>query len=144
MSRSRKKCWWKCFKKQHEWEAVVSNRSSGTGCPYCIFFKHEAECRTVFEKLFNKPFRKTRAIFGNQLELDGYCEELKLAFEYNGIQHYERLPHWQKTSDDFLKQQKRDIKKARLCKEKGIRLITIPYTENHRLEEFIRENCGLH
>ena len=31
---SNKKVWWKC-KKGHEWEAVVSYRNSGAGCPYC-------------------------------------------------------------------------------------------------------------
>ena len=31
---SGKKVWWKC-KKGHEWEAVISSRNSGVGCPYC-------------------------------------------------------------------------------------------------------------
>jgi hypothetical protein len=29
-----KKVWWQCDK-NHEWEAVVSSRSAGRGCPYC-------------------------------------------------------------------------------------------------------------
>ncbi len=31
---SNNKCWWKC-EKGHTWEATVSNRQQGTGCPYC-------------------------------------------------------------------------------------------------------------
>lgn len=31
---SNKKVWWKC-KKGHEWEATISKRTGGTGCPYC-------------------------------------------------------------------------------------------------------------
>ena len=31
---SSKKVWWMC-EKGHEWEAVISARSRGTGCPYC-------------------------------------------------------------------------------------------------------------
>ena len=31
---SSKKVWWKC-KKGHEWEAIVSSRNSGNGCPFC-------------------------------------------------------------------------------------------------------------
>lgn len=31
---SNKKIWWQC-KKNHEWQATVSNRSLGNGCPYC-------------------------------------------------------------------------------------------------------------
>ena len=33
-SRYTKKVWWKC-NKGHEWEASVSHRSNGYGCPYC-------------------------------------------------------------------------------------------------------------
>ena len=33
---SNKKVWWKCHKgPDHEWQATVSNRSNGRGCPYC-------------------------------------------------------------------------------------------------------------
>ena len=31
---SNKKVWWRC-EKGHEWEAIISNRSKGKGCPYC-------------------------------------------------------------------------------------------------------------
>ena len=31
---SDKKVWWKCSK-GHEWEATISSRSAGRGCPYC-------------------------------------------------------------------------------------------------------------
>ena len=29
-----KKVWWKC-KNGHEWEAVISDRARGNGCPFC-------------------------------------------------------------------------------------------------------------
>jgi len=32
--KSRKKVWWIC-KKGHEWQAAVSKRAIGSGCPYC-------------------------------------------------------------------------------------------------------------
>ena len=31
---SNEKVWWKC-EKGHEWQAIVSSRTYGTGCPYC-------------------------------------------------------------------------------------------------------------
>lgn len=31
---SGKKVWWRCSK-GHEWEATISKRSNGRGCPYC-------------------------------------------------------------------------------------------------------------
>ena len=35
MSNSGKRVWWKCSK-GHEWQATVTSRSGGTGCPYCV------------------------------------------------------------------------------------------------------------
>src|SRR3989339_652590 len=37
-SASSSKVWWKC-KKGHEWNAAVSSRSKGSGCPYCSGYK---------------------------------------------------------------------------------------------------------
>ena len=34
MPNSGKKVWWKCFK-GHEWQATISTRNRGSGCPYC-------------------------------------------------------------------------------------------------------------
>lgn len=31
---SKRKAWWICDK-GHEWEAVISSRARGNGCPYC-------------------------------------------------------------------------------------------------------------
>lgn len=37
---SGKKVWWKCAKgDDHEWEAVIANRSKGSGCPVCSGLK---------------------------------------------------------------------------------------------------------
>ena len=32
---SSKKVWWKC-EKRHEWQASISSRNRGNGCPYCV------------------------------------------------------------------------------------------------------------
>jgi hypothetical protein len=39
---SSKKVWWFC-KKGHEWQAVIANRSIGSGCPYCAGKKASKE-----------------------------------------------------------------------------------------------------
>jgi hypothetical protein len=98
--------------------------------------KGEIECRRVLEKLFRKPFSKERPnilqnpVTGgdNNLELDCYNDELKLAVEYNGIQHYKQIPYFHKTRDAFNNQKYRDYIKRDLCKKNGIILIEVPYT----------------
>jgi hypothetical protein len=36
ISGSKKKVWWKCPKvDDHEWEATITNRTHGSGCPFC-------------------------------------------------------------------------------------------------------------
>ena len=58
----------------------------------------EIECRKVMESLFGKPFLKTRPKFlfnsvtTENLELDMFNQELMLAVEYNGQQHYKYTP----------------------------------------------------
>lgn len=62
-----------------------------------------------------------------KLELDGYCEELKLAFEYQELQHFENMEYFHRNEDSFQKQQERDKKKIKLCEDNGITLVEIPY-----------------
>lgn len=117
--------------------------------------KGEAECKRVLEKLFSKPFDKARPNFlsnpvtgGNNLELDCYNEELQIAVEYNGVQHYKFSPYFHKNKDQFYTQKYRDEMKTRICKEKNITLVEVPYNvkieniENYLVEK-LRESGKL-
>ncbi len=92
---------------------------------------YERACRKIFEYLFKAPFPKNRdfkhPISGNYLELDGLNTELKIAFEYNGEQHYKRVKKWN-TEEEFLEQIERDKIVEKLCSKNMIKLIIIPYT----------------
>ena len=108
--------------------------------------KGEKECRRVAEQKFKKRFIKirpaflTNAITGQALELDCYNSDLNLAVEFNGRQHYEYIPFFHKTRDDFVKQQYRDEYKRLLCERNHIMLITVPYNvpsiQNYLLRRF--------
>lgn len=65
-------------------------------------YVNEERCRAIIERLLNKErdgerfkFKKVRPWWlinhetGFFLQLDGYCEKLKFAFENDGIQHHE-------------------------------------------------------
>ena len=141
---SNKKVWWICsYNSEHEWSASIKNRDKGNGCPYCKN-KTEEKCRKIFEEIFKVEFYKIRPKWlvnpktNNLLELDGYNERLSLAFEYDGKFHYERHPKGDEKS--FEDQRDRDLVKNSLCKQNGVTLIRIPYTENNNLDNFIKEN----
>jgi hypothetical protein len=105
--------------------------------------KHENRCRVIMETIFRAPFTSVRPDFllyknGKNLELDGYNEQLHVAFEYQGIQHRTFTPHFHKTREDFLLQQERDAFKANVCEERGIHLLRIPDTVPYdELEAYI-------
>lgn len=94
-------------------------------------FKKEMELLAYVYHLFRgyEILSRSRDWGAGRLELDIYIPELKLAFEYNGIQHYEFNSFFQKTEEDFKALQYRDRCKKRICKLKGITLIRIRYDE---------------
>ena len=62
------------------------------------------------------------------LELDIFLPSKRLAFEYQGQQHFHPVKAWggQKALEEL---QARDARKANICEELGIELITVDYTE---------------
>ena len=90
--------------------------------------KKEILCRNIFEEITGKSFEKARPEWlvnpntEYSLELDGYCEELKLAFEYDGEYHFEKIG-----SSDVDTQHGRDLIKNKICEKEGVRLIRVPY-----------------
>ena len=93
-----------------------------------------------------KPFLKARPKWllnksGNRLELDGYNEELKLAFEFQGAQHYKFISMFHKNRT--LEETKRtDLLKRDLCEQHGIRIVIIPHTFKMRhLQGYIIARC---
>ena len=104
----------------------------------------ENKCRKILEKIYNKKFPSIRPNWlknpktNRNLELDCYNDELKIALEYNGLQHYEFPNSFHKTKEEFENQKERDKIKKKLCKERKINLISVPYYVDD-LEFFIKE-----
>ncbi len=111
----------------------IYERVNGTkkvGCPQCIGYKNEEECREILEDLFQAKFPKTRPKFLQKLEYDGYLESFKVAFEYHGEQHFNYIPSFfhKKGEHVFQEQKERDLLKIKLSEENNVALIIIPYT----------------
>jgi len=75
------------------------------------------------------------------MELDGYCKELNLAFEYHGIQHYKEIDFFHRKTP-LGRRRKDDETKRLLCKQNYVTLIEVPYTvQPEELQEFIYSQC---
>ena len=126
---------WQCAN-QHEWVATVDKiKGAGQWCPYCSKSIGEECVRICFEKVFRRRFPRVRpgwlmAPNGYRLELDGYNQKFRVAFEHQGQQHerFQRFRH--KARAGFKLQIFRDRFKDLICKKRKIRLIKIPEVNN--------------
>jgi hypothetical protein len=115
---------WRCAL-GHEWcSSWGSVHLQRTWCPDCAKGLNERICRAYFEEAFGKPFPSVRNLDwlrtpeGHALELDGYCADLKMAFEHHGEQHYRDIR--------FLNSPQYDELKESLCEKYGVLLVIVP------------------
>jgi len=105
-------------KKRHE-EELSSSQSQG-----------ERMLRETLEEIYDKRFPNLRPNWlinpatGSRLELDCFSREMMLAFEYQGLQHYEPITFFG-GQETFKKVVERDKTKRELCKSYGVTLIEI-------------------
>jgi len=116
----------------HTWTSRPDHILDGHWCPYCQDLSGEASCREWLEAHFGVPFPKVWPLWlrpsrRRKLQLDGYNEELQLAFEYQGAQHFRYTPWFHRSPSDFTAQLARDVEKRSLCESRGVFLIVIPY-----------------
>jgi hypothetical protein len=116
----------------HEWDAQYNNVvNSGRWCPYCTK-RSENLVRAFMQCVFGRPFRSESPSWLNtdkgRFTLDGYSNELKVAFEYQGVQHYQRVEHFHRAgSPKTLERQiERDAVVLELCKANNVRLLVVP------------------
>lgn len=101
-------------------------------CPTCNKgSKSEEITRTTFEQLFGYPFPKYRPVWlrnslGNRMEIDGYCKELRIGFEYQGRQHFDL----ELFGNDLKKRRADDKLKKKLCSQNNLKLFII----THKME----------
>ena len=132
---------WTCEECSKKFDMTYNSAQNSCWCSHCatLCYINETASYKILTKLIG-GFEREYTINCNdhKYKLDGYNEKLKLAFEYNGIQHYKYNKHFHKNNIQKFEQQKqRDIEKINYCLENHITLITIPYTVNKNLEGFI-------
>lgn len=146
---NREKLVWECAHK-HQWNAAPVKIKSGQWCPECSKGLGERISRDFFEQLFRTNFIKGYPKWlinsrGNQMELDGYCQELCLAFEHHGQQHYSSKRQFINSRKLFLQRKRDDRLKRILCEKNNVVLIELPEIPTllplSEIKQFIKSEC---
>lgn len=110
----------------------------------------ELQTKFLLENIFKTKFYKIRPNFlrndvtGYNLEIDLYNNDLKLAVEVQGDQHYRFTPFFHRNKETFLNQRYRDEMKKQKCMKAGITLIEIPYSVGEKgLKKYLLEQLRL-
>jgi hypothetical protein len=107
---SHKKVWWVCVK-GHEWEAAVSDRNNGSGCPYCHSATSQLELRILCEmKYLFKDVHHREKVYGE--ECDIFIRALGVGIEVDGL-------YWHRGRSEH------DKRKSAALENKGITLIRV-------------------
>jgi hypothetical protein len=131
---SKQKVWWICKRdREHRWLTTVGDRTvKGSGCPYCAdrLNLNELNMLEIIKKIFLTEAISYRAkpAWLQRLELDVYLPALKLAFEYQGQQHFRPIELFG-GAEAYRKQVERDQLKRDLCVKNNIVLIEVYYDE---------------
>lgn len=92
----------------------------------------------IFQR--EKTFPNLMSVYGFNLRFDfavyNQEEELLYLIEVQGEQHYKHVQYFQKTYQDFLKQQENDRRKISYCLANDIKLYSIPYWEWKNIETY--------
>ena len=142
---------WRCVHK-HEWENSLANIKRGQWCPICQSGYSERCVRVCFEALFAAEFPKKRPDWlrskrGHSLELDGFNDELRIAFEHQGRQHTEITYIFDGGDKNALNYRAYlDRRKKRLCHQNGVQLICVPQIDDvlplKALTAFVINECS--
>jgi very-short-patch-repair endonuclease len=129
---------------------IDKERKQNPSTSRSLFVKHgsngrrEHHVKRILEHLTQKKFVSIRPQWlknpktNRNLEIDCYCEALNVAVEIDGEQHHHFIPWFHKTYETYLKQKENDLIKTKLLRDRGVKLIRIPYSvKTSGLEEFI-------
>ena len=131
--------------KHGEFYQTAQSHMNGTGCPKCQRSKGEEQIESWLKENniqyeTQKRFKDCKNIL--PLPFDFYLIEHNICIEYDGHQHYEKVPHWDKNWK-FQRTQMNDNIKNIYCQNNNIKLLRIPYWEFKNIEQILKENLAV-
>ena len=114
---------------------IASSHLNGQGCPKCNQSHLEEQTRILLEQnnIKYEPQQKFPWLLSKKncpMKLDFYLPEYNIAIECQGIQHYLTEGNGYFSTEDVMGTQQRDTLKYNLCKEHGIPIYYIKYSDN--------------
>lgn len=145
-----KKVYIKCQDKEKHHESYLvqcnSFASMNSRCPRCVESKLEVKIGIILDnKNINYTAQKTfkSCSYKKLLRFDFYLNDFNICIETQGIQHYEpidfagRGSEW--AEESFKGIQIKDNIKRDYCKENGIELLEIKYTDSDIIEQILSQ-----
>jgi len=127
--------------KHGDFPQTPNDHLKGRGCPICKESKGEKIIRDYLSQKYGKDKRIPQKEFDNcnnehkgnikcfNYKFDFYLPTLNTIIEFDGIQHFQRVPFFHKTDEDFNERVMDDLHKVNYCKNK-FKLIRISSNEN--------------
>lgn len=148
---SAKKVWWKCSICKNEWEAQISNRNLGGGCPNHVkgvMLKDGTFCQSMVEAYFYLKYNKESEKFIHNKKYSGNFGDRRYDFYFPRLNTYVEItsyskdnwPSWYKKPFSFYLNKIEEKRKyvEDILKEKFIFIQKI-LTPSEKYE--IRKNC---
>ena len=140
-----KKTMFKCSIDGTIWHGYPANLLNNTaGCPTCNISAHERMMVQILHDLginIAQQYSIKDCRLKHPLRFDAFDENRRIAFEYNGEQHYMPIDfagkgdQWAKESLEITI--KRDNAKKDYCIKNNIQMVIIPYWEKDNMKAFI-------
>lgn len=126
-------------------EQIAQEHLKGANCPNCNISHGEEKIMMWLDShnyILNKDyFREYMFKELGKKRFDFYIPSKNLLIEYNGKQHY-TCCSFNDSPEKLKRQQQSDYIKSKFAKDKGIGLLTIPYTEFDDIEKILENKIG--
>eukprot|EP01127_Copromyxa_protea_P003215 TRINITY_DN13067_c0_g1_i1.p1 TRINITY_DN13067_c0_g1~~TRINITY_DN13067_c0_g1_i1.p1 ORF type:complete len:533 (+),score=50.42 TRINITY_DN13067_c0_g1_i1:221-1600(+) len=129
------------FYPEHDWEKLRDTLSTQKKSAQWILFQMVSSLYSP-DVVIEEYSHPAQGWLGSKMEIDIFLPERKLAFEFQGHQHYHSSSFWGQGGDSMSRRSDRDSKKRAECRRSGITLVEVPYWwdfEQHNLQALIQE-----
>lgn len=126
-----------------------NNHLNGQGCPKCKTSFGENKIEDFLTLMGIEHIRQYRInidpqMFSrNNIKVDFYLPKLNVIIEFNGVQHYEKIPFFHRDDDAFARQVDRDKRLRQYCKQHKINLIEIKYDQIDNIDKILNKKLKI-